>query len=105
MIKLNDFKQLEQVKTDKQMFKHVFKIIFLTKAQKYLSFIELSEIEQMFFLGEENKLRITLDSMTEKAKKKSLEAIASGSNDQIYEKRYREIKELDDLYTYYIDQT
>lgn len=102
MIKQSTYNILE--KSSREEFQSRFDEIFMDKSKEYLTFIELDYIIEMYLSNEINELRITLELMTEKAKIKVLECVEENCHDEIYESRYKTLKELSDLITYYIEK-
>ena len=89
---------------NKEELQSKFDKIFITKCVEYLTFMEADYLIEMLVSNEHNKLRVALEDMTEKAKKKVLECVEDNCHDEIYESRYRSLKELEDLITYYIER-
>lgn len=83
--------------------KEDFNNIFAYSLSNNFAVLEADHILNLFIGGEINELRIFLDDITDKSKQKVLDALEKGESDSIYEKRYKDVKNLNDLFTYYCD--
>ena len=103
MITIEIIKELKKLEDDKFWFNRNFMFHFFDLLRANLISLEMDHIIHMFALNEFNELRTFLDDMTNKSKQKVLDALEIGESDIIHEKRYKDVKEVNDLFTYYYD--
>lgn len=94
-------KQFENRNRD--FFNEVYLSVFKDALNETDILLEKDDILQMFLSNELEELRMYLDHITEQSKKIILEALAEGENNSFQEKRYKDIKGINDLFTYYYD--
>ena len=87
-------------KEDKELF---FRDIFIEKLGEYLGILEFDYYMNLLYHNKYNQIRIDLEDALNKAESKVLEAIEQGNPDEVYQDRYKKIKELDNLITYFIE--
>ena len=98
------YEELKSIKNaSKEDQKYIFKGIFRNKLYDYLAILEFNHYIDLLFNNEFNQIRIDLEDALNKAESKVLEAIEQGNPDEVYQDRYKKIKELDNLITYFIE--
>lgn len=96
---LEEFEKLNPIELSKSIQNEI-----INEGQKHLAFIELDEIKQLFSFQQINTLRTLLDNMEIKSKQRVLDGINNSQYDEVYEKRYKSIKRINDLFTYYVER-
>ena len=103
MIKFEKIKALKQCKSQLE-FIHKFNEIFKQTLIDNLNLLELDYFIELLIQGDYHKIRIDLGDMSDKAKDKILACVEESNCDEVYEARYRGLKELEDLITYFIEE-
>jgi hypothetical protein len=105
MIVISNVKRLEAAKKkSKDEFVKEFIKMFSIYAAKNLSFFELDDILNLIMDNDWEEIRNTVEEWREDAENKTLLSIVAGTPDTVYEDRFRKMKELDDLITYFIEE-
>lgn len=84
-------------------FHDEFRKVFVTTLTENVSLLESDHVIITFMLGDFDGLRKYLDFITDESKKHVLEALQEGENNLFQEQRYKDVKEVNDLFTYYYE--
>jgi len=103
MIKVEKIRALKKA-SNLQEFIHTFNKVFKKSLIDHLNYLELDHFLGLLIEGNYNKIRTDLEDMSFKVKNKILRCVEEGICDEVYEQRYRGIKELEDLITYFIEE-
>ena len=104
MITTEIIKRLEAAKTDPYLFQEEFVKILWDTCENSLTFLELDEVLELLYHGNLKTLHSLTDHWVSKSKQKVLESIEEGEIDPVYEDRYKKVKQVNDLITYYLEE-
>lgn len=101
MLTLDKIKMLESVKEDKQEFKEQFVKLLWETCEANLTLLELDETLDLLYEGKIEKLYELSERWVNSSREKVLGAIEEGKDDPVYAARYKAVKQINDLITYY----
>lgn len=101
MIKYDEIKHMESDSLSE--YKKKFEVYFLDQVDESLSLLERDAVRDLWYTRKVNTLRSYLETLVSGCNRKIQDCLEKGIHDEVYEDRFRKVKKLDDLITYYIE--